>query len=140
MIKVYKNLISENIDKVINKNCFVSQDENEASYCCMRRPEDGRINWDQSAIEIHNLIRGLAPPFPCAFAFYKDEKIEITKTRVFSTVDRYVGKITGRILGREKEGVKVLTGQGVIMINKVRSNNNVIEAIQYFKTIKIKLC
>ncbi|MBF0424722.1 MAG: formyltransferase [Magnetococcales bacterium] len=32
-----------------------------------RRPEDGRIDWQQSAWTIHNLIRAVAPPYPGAF-------------------------------------------------------------------------
>jgi len=32
-----------------------------------RRPEDGRINWRQTAWTIHNLIRAVAPPYPGAF-------------------------------------------------------------------------
>ena len=38
------------------------------SYFGRRRPEDGRIRWNAPAMEIHNLIRAVAPPFPGAFA------------------------------------------------------------------------
>ncbi|MEJ2509921.1 MAG: formyltransferase [Gammaproteobacteria bacterium] len=37
------------------------------SYFGRRRPEDGRIDWSQSAWTVHNLIRAVAPPFPGAF-------------------------------------------------------------------------
>jgi methionyl-tRNA formyltransferase len=37
------------------------------SYFGGRRPEDGRIDWHQTAGEIHNLIRAVAPPYPGAF-------------------------------------------------------------------------
>jgi methionyl-tRNA formyltransferase len=36
-------------------------------YYGRRRPEDGRIDWRQTALAIHNLIRAVAPPFPGAF-------------------------------------------------------------------------
>ncbi len=36
-------------------------------YYGRRRPEDGRIDWRATALEIHNLIRAVAPPFPGAF-------------------------------------------------------------------------
>lgn len=32
-----------------------------------RRPEDGRIDWRQTAWQVHNLIRAVAPPYPGAF-------------------------------------------------------------------------
>jgi methionyl-tRNA formyltransferase len=37
------------------------------SYFGGRRPEDGRINWFDSARQVHNLIRAVAPPYPPAF-------------------------------------------------------------------------
>lgn len=37
------------------------------SYFGGRRPEDGRVDWRQSAWQVHNLIRALAPPYPGAF-------------------------------------------------------------------------
>ena len=33
-------------------------------YFGRRRPEDGRIDWKQPALAIHNLIRAVAPPKP----------------------------------------------------------------------------
>jgi methionyl-tRNA formyltransferase len=42
-------------------------DLSQGSYYSGRRPEDGRINWQQSAWQIHNLIRAVAPPYPGAF-------------------------------------------------------------------------
>lgn len=33
-----------------------------------RKAEDGRIDWSQSAMTIHNLIRAVAPPYPGAFS------------------------------------------------------------------------
>ena len=40
----------------------------EGSYFGGRKPEDGRIHWDQTAAQVYNLIRAVAPPYPGAFA------------------------------------------------------------------------
>jgi len=32
-----------------------------------RKPEDGKIDWSQKAIQIYNLIRAVAPPYPGAY-------------------------------------------------------------------------
>lgn len=37
------------------------------SYFGGRKPEDGRIHWEQTAAEVYNLIRAVAPPYPGAF-------------------------------------------------------------------------
>ncbi len=38
------------------------QDLASGNYCGGRTPEDGRIDWRLSALRIHNLVRGVAPP------------------------------------------------------------------------------
>lgn len=43
------------------------QDERLATYYGRRRPEDGRIAWSKSAVEIYNLVRAVTRPFPGAF-------------------------------------------------------------------------
>jgi len=40
----------------------------EGSYFSGRKPEDGRIHWDQTASQVYNLIRAVAPPYPGAFS------------------------------------------------------------------------
>lgn len=45
----------------------IALDIAHGSYFGRRRPEDGRISWERPALEIHNLIRAVAPPFPGAF-------------------------------------------------------------------------
>ena len=39
-----------------------------ARYFGGRKPEDGRIDWSRRRSEIHNLVRGVAPPYPGAFS------------------------------------------------------------------------
>ncbi|NJA88039.1 formyltransferase [Rhodocyclus tenuis] len=39
----------------------------QGNYFGGRRPEDGRIDWTQPAVVVHNLIRAVAPPYPGAF-------------------------------------------------------------------------
>ncbi len=54
------------------------QDLSQGSYFGARRPEDGRIDWSKSALEIHNLVRAVAPPYPGAFT----DRMKILRTRV----------------------------------------------------------
>ncbi len=57
------------------------QDEAEATYFGRRRPEDGEIDWDKSAVEIYNLIRAVTHPFPGAFTELAGKKYYIWKAR-----------------------------------------------------------
>jgi methionyl-tRNA formyltransferase len=58
------------------------QDLAQGSYFGGRRPEDGRIDWSRSAREIHNLVRGVAPPYPGAFASVGGVPLRILRTLV----------------------------------------------------------
>lgn len=39
----------------------------KGSYFGGRKPDDGLIDWSRSALQVHNLIRAVAPPYPGAF-------------------------------------------------------------------------
>jgi methionyl-tRNA formyltransferase len=48
------------------------------SYFGGRKPGDGRIDWNQAAWSIHNLIRAVAPPYPGAFTELGGQQVAIT--------------------------------------------------------------
>ncbi len=60
-------------------------DLSQGSYFGARTPEDGRIDWAQSAARVHNLIRAVAPPFPGAFT-------ELGGRRVLFAGSRWTGE------------------------------------------------
>jgi methionyl-tRNA formyltransferase len=57
------------------------QNLSEGSYFGGRKPEDGRIDWRCSAAEIHNLVRGVAPPYPGAFFDLQGKRIRLLRTK-----------------------------------------------------------
>ena len=57
------------------------QDLSQGSYFGGRRPQDGRIAWRNSATDIHNLVRGVAPPYPGAFFDLQGKHIKVLGTR-----------------------------------------------------------
>jgi methionyl-tRNA formyltransferase len=60
------------------------QDLSLGRYYGGRKAEDGRINWTQSALQIHNLIRAVAPPFPGAFTSIQGKPVKILRSHVVS--------------------------------------------------------
>lgn len=50
------------------------------SYFGGRKAEDGRIDWRLTAMQIHNLIRAVAPPYPGAFCDVSGKRIQIFST------------------------------------------------------------
>jgi methionyl-tRNA formyltransferase len=47
------------------------------SYFGRRGPEDGRIDWQQPAQTVHNLIRAVAPPYPGAFSACEGKPLRV---------------------------------------------------------------
>jgi len=52
------------------------------SYFGGRKPDDGRIDWRESAQSVHNLIRGVAPPYPGAFTDIQGKRLRLLSSRV----------------------------------------------------------
>jgi len=53
------------------------QDDSQATTFGGRKPEDGKIDWTQSAGQIYNLIRAVTIPYPGAFTFVDGKKLFI---------------------------------------------------------------
>jgi methionyl-tRNA formyltransferase len=82
-------------------------------YFGRRRPEDGRIDWTRPALEIHNLVRAVAPPFPGAFAQVAGERWEIHRTRIAA---RSVAGPGPRLFGADGECYAACGDGGVLRL------------------------
>ena len=60
----------------------VKQDLSKGAYFGGRKAEDGIIDWSQSALEIHNLVRAVAPPYPGAMTQVMGKPMRILQTLV----------------------------------------------------------
>ncbi len=58
------------------------QDEKAATTVGRRTPADGLIDWNQSNVEVRNLIRAVTHPFPGAFTYSRQAKVFIWKARL----------------------------------------------------------
>lgn len=58
----------------------VPQDLSMGGYFGGRKPEDGVIDWSQSAAQIHNLVRAVAPPYPGATTRLLGQPMRILQT------------------------------------------------------------
>ena len=76
--------------------------------------EETLIDWNKSAREIHNLVRGIYK-FPSAYFVHNDKIIKVMETQVVE------GKGTpGEFICADKNGIKVACGNDCIMLVKVK--------------------
>ena len=87
--------------------------EGQASYSPPLRKEEGLINWQQTAVELFNFVRGMSP-WPGAYFFLGGERIKILKveTRDGGGVPGEVAKARGELL--------VGTGKGLLALVTVQ--------------------
>ena len=52
----------------------------KGSYFGGRKPADGQIHWNQRAIQVHNLVRAVAPPYPGAFTDHQGQTMTVART------------------------------------------------------------
>jgi len=57
------------------------QDEEQASYAPILKKEDGRIDWSNTAQQIHNLIRGFQP-WPGAHTSFRGQSLHLWRARL----------------------------------------------------------
>ena len=88
--------------------------------CYPRRPEDGLIDWRQSAESVHRLVNASCAPFSGAFTFLNGEKCTVLKTEILDIIHPYCA-VPGQIMSRDNSGVEVACGMGAIKITKMCS-------------------
>lgn len=67
---------------VLNTAPRVPQTLADGNYCRGRKPADGLIDWRLPALQVHNLVRGVAPPYPGAFTVIQGKTLRILRTRL----------------------------------------------------------
>ena len=125
-VEVALNKLSENVLKSIMSGTLhpQKQNEDEATYLLVRRPEDGLIDWTKSTNEIHRLIRAVSCPYPGAFSLYDGEhKIIIWRADVIEN-KKYIG-IPGQICEVRQGQFDVVGTDGIVRVTDYSNEDNV---------------
>ena len=88
--------------------------EGESNYAPMLTKETGHIDWQKSAQEIHNLVRGLNS-WPGAYTAHEGQKFKIWRT-VLTGETATSGTTAGEILAADSsQGLRVAAGDGQVL-------------------------
>lgn len=113
------DLLLNTIDGLSKGTIIPEKQCEETFYAKMLNKDLGRIDWNNSAKNIHNLIRGLNP-WPIAHTTYDDKSMKIYESEVLVESSN---KEPGTIINVSKEGMKVSTNLGVLLIKKIQFPN-----------------
>lgn len=100
------------------------QNEAEASYLLIRRPEDGQIDWKQPMADIHRLVRAVSRPYPGAFGLY-DGAHPITVWRAEMRENPNIIGIPGQICRVDADTFDVLCTDGILHVTEFDNPDNV---------------
>lgn len=85
------------------------------SYCSGRVEGDENIHFNQNSIDLHNFVRGIAPPGPGAVCFYKTHQVVFERSKLLKDYPVMIG-IPGAILNVSKNAITVKTKDSAIKI------------------------
>ncbi|QGY31888.1 formyltransferase family protein [Pantoea cypripedii] len=92
------------------------QDESQASRFGRRTPQDGEINWQAAAQDIHNLVRGLASPWPGAYSAAYGQRFVVWQSH--SRPDKSTDQ-PGTVLSLEPLVIACGTGQLEVVAGQI---------------------
>ena len=96
---------------LINQPCEIP------SYCGLRLPTDGKINWHSNADKVHDFIRAQSHPYPGAFTFLPDgRKLIVWKS---TEEDRHFFGVPGSVVELSQNDVIVACGRGALRLQRI---------------------
>ncbi|MFQ6042494.1 MAG: methionyl-tRNA formyltransferase [Candidatus Poribacteria bacterium] len=124
------------------------QDEAEATYAPKLTKEDGLIDWNKSAIQIRNLVRGTLP-WPGAYTYFGEgQLLKVLSCSLRSPMPSAYGEFTdipimeaapGTIYITDEKEMAVKTGESVILLKTVQpANKKPINATDFINGYRIK--
>ncbi len=112
-----RDLLLETLPSIIEgTNPRIVQQEEDVTFAYNIKREEEHISFEKSSREVFNLIRGLSP-VPSANAILFGEEMKIYEGRIVDS--SYKGKC-GEIVDVTKEGILVKTGDGCVLLTKVK--------------------
>ncbi len=112
------------------------QDLTQGAYFGRRTPEDGRIDWQQSALQIHNLTRAVTRPFPGAFAETQAGKLVIWRTQLRDQLEH--AEQRGKLVYQNGEHRLYPEGGGCLQVVEAELNESVLPHIDVQLTAAAK--
>jgi methionyl-tRNA formyltransferase len=95
----------------------VPQEEKDSCYAPLLKKQDEKIDWFDSAVNLHNKIRGLNP-WPGAYTIYRGTPLKLRAARVFKPEGEGAPGSVDQII--KGQGFVVQTGRGSLLVTEVQ--------------------
>ncbi len=132
------DLLSETLQK-FDKLKPIQQNHDEATFAPIMKKEDGAIDWNLTAEEIANRVRGFQP-FPTSYGFYQGKKLKIWKA-MEELITEIVPSPIGTVLSAISDKIWIMCGnQTVLQIEELQlEGKNRLRTRDFLNGIKMEV-
>lgn len=98
---------------------FIEQDNNKATFAPKLQKKDGLISWENSAREIHNLIRGCIQ-WPGAYTYYGNKLVKFFDAEALPSCLQTESWRPGEVVGVSSKGIDIACVQGMLRVKSLQ--------------------
>lgn len=121
-----KKLIKKLLEAYQNQTITIRTDSKDFdSWYGKRTAADGKIDFHDRTRNIYNLIRGVAAPFPGAYAFVENQKVTIWKAHPFDEIMDFSQYAPGEVVDVFDGKPIVRTVDGSLLIDEYESEREI---------------
>ncbi|NYS32476.1 methionyl-tRNA formyltransferase [Streptococcus danieliae] len=92
----------------------IPQDPAEVTFSPNIQPEEERLDWNKTAVQVFNQVRGMNP-WPVAHTYWQDQRLKVHAVKVVDGQGP-----AGAIIYRDKKNLHVAAGEGAIALEVVQ--------------------
>ena len=127
--------LAENPEYVLEQQ---SKDPRDALRCYPRRPEDGRIDWSRSALEVLRLINASNKPYAGAFCEFEGEHMVIWDAELLEDGEIFCA-MPAQVTAISPGYVDVACGSGKIRIKQIEMGGKLMPPGERISSIRMRL-
>ena len=118
LAEVGADMLIKTLDKLSAGTLKIEKQDNSHATKAPKIDKDlCHVNFNQSATDVYNLIRGLNP-YPAAYVYHNNKQIKIYSCMVDSLNPKDV--LPGTVIGKSKSDFRVACAEGAISVNEVQ--------------------
>ena len=116
---------------------FVARGSTGGLRCYPRLPQDGNIDWTQSAVQVCRLVRASSRPYPGAFSWHRGRQVTVWRASVADYADSFLA-VPGQVLtfDRTSGTVDVACGSGVLRIEEIEVDGRSIAPAEVIRSVR----
>lgn len=133
-------IIRQMLHRLLDGTIRLQEQSNDlATYCALRTPGDGEIDWRWSARQVHDFVRAQTRPYPGAFTRFPDgQRVWIWRTEVDPRT--YFG-VPGGVAERREGGVVITCGTGAVRVieAEIEGSTTLQRPSDIFRSLRMRL-